>query len=228
MNNSSYPWYLTWPAIIVVFFLFWPAAIYLIYLRTKNSKSDVFAAATNKKVYMAIGAVLILLGIGDIGKSTLMGLFMIVGGAAVIYYANTLAKKASRNKSYIDMIVNQGETSIDKIASMLNVKYDVALKELQTMKTLGVLKNATINEMTHTVAVERTVTTQNNLQGNIQNSIDQISGVMNGVTDALENATSTDAAKAVTCACPGCGAKYTGVQGCTITCDYCDTTFVLK
>lgn len=228
MNNSSYPWYLTWPAIIIVFFLFWPAAIYLIYLRTKNSKGDVFAAATNKKVYMAIGVVLILMGLGSIGDSVLMGLFMIAGGAAVIYYANTLAKKASRNKSYIDMIVNQGETSIDKIASMLNVKYDVALKELQTMKTLGVLKNATINEMTHTVTVERSANTQNNLQNNLQNSFGQISDAMNGVTDALTNASSTDAAKAVSCACPGCGAKYTGAQGTTITCDYCDTTFVLK
>lgn len=228
MNNSSYPWYLTWPAIIVAFFLFWPAAIYLIYLRTKNSKGDVFAAATNKKVYMVIGVLLIIMGLGSIGDSVLMGLFMIVGGAAVIYYANTLAKKASRNKSYIDMIVNQGETSIDKIASVLNVKYDVALKELQTMKTLGVLKNATINEMTHTVAVEKGVTTQNNLQGNIQNSFTQISGAMNGVTDALTNAASTDAATTVSSACPGCGAKYTGAQGSTITCDYCDTTFVLK
>ena len=32
MNNTSYPWYLSWPAIIVVFIFFWPAAIVLIYL----------------------------------------------------------------------------------------------------------------------------------------------------------------------------------------------------
>ena len=48
MNNTSYPWYLTWPAIVVAFLLFWPVAIFLIYLRTKNSKGDIFAATSNK------------------------------------------------------------------------------------------------------------------------------------------------------------------------------------
>lgn len=228
MNNSSYPWYLSWPAIIVAFIFFWPAALVLIYLRTKNSKSDIFAAASNKKVYIVLGVLLILMGLGNIASSALMGIFMIVGGAAVIYYANTLAKKATRNKTYIDLIVNQGETSIDKIASMLNVKYDVALKELQTMKTLGVLKNAQINANTHTVTVEKPVNTQNSLQNNLQNSFGQITGAVNEVTDALTGAASTSAATTVSCACPGCGAKYTGVQGNSLTCDYCDTTFVLK
>lgn len=49
MNNTSYPWYLSWPAIIVVFIFFWPAAIVLIYLRTQSTKGGAFAAASNKK-----------------------------------------------------------------------------------------------------------------------------------------------------------------------------------
>lgn len=225
MNNSSYPWYLTWPAIIVSFLFFWPLAIVLVYLRTKNSKVDIFAAASNKKVYMVIGVILILLGIGEFGSSVLSALFMIAGGAAIIYYANALAKKGTRNKTYIDLIVNQGETSIDKIASMLNVKYDVALKELQTMKTLGVLKNANINEATHTVTVDKVANTQNN----IQNSLGQITNAVNDVAGAITGAASTNTTvNVVSCPCPGCGAKYTGAQGSTLTCDYCDTTFVIK
>ena len=106
MNNTSYPWYLTWPVIIIAFLFFWPAAIVLIYLRTKNSKGGAFAAASNKKIYIVLGVILILMGIGSFDGSVLMALFLIAGGVAMIYYANTLAKKASRNKSYIDMIVN--------------------------------------------------------------------------------------------------------------------------
>ena len=221
MNNQSYPWYLSWPAIIVAFLLFWPVAIVLIYLRTKNSKSGAFAAASNKKVYMILGAVLVVMGIGNIGDSFLMGLFFIAGGAALIYYSNTLAKKAVRNKQYIDMIVNQGETSVDKIASVLNIKYDVALSELKTMQTLGILKGATINEQTHSISVEK-----------LKNTAGEISGMVNSVTDALMGAASTDAASEqtaqVTQACPGCGAKYTGTAGTAITGDYCDSSFVLR
>lgn len=149
-----------------------------------------------------------------------MALFMIIGGAAMIYYANTLAKKASRNKSYIDLLVNQGETSIDKVANMLNVKYDVALKELKTMKSLGILKGAVIDEQSRSVSITK-----------VQSAAGEISGMVNTVTGALIGGTSTGAAsgsvEAVEGACPGCGAKYTGAKGTTVTCSYCDATFVL-
>lgn len=220
MNNTSYPWYLSWPAIIIVFIFFWPAAIVLIYLRTQSSKGGAFAAASNKNVYMILGAILIVLGLMRIRGSIPMALFMIIGGAAMIYYANTLAKKASRNKSYIDLLVNQGETSIDKVANMLNVKYDVALKELKTMKSLGILKGAVIDEQSRSVSITK-----------VQSAAGEISGMVNTVTGALIGGASTGAAsgsvEAVEGACPGCGAKYTGAKGSTVTCSYCDATFVL-
>lgn len=220
MSNGSYPWYLTWPVIIIVFILFWPAAIVLIYLRTQSSKGGAFAAASNKNVYMILGGILIVLGLIRLRGSIPMALFMIVGGAAMIYYANTLAKKASRNKSYIDLLVNQGETSIDKVANMLNVKYDVALKELKTMRSLGILKGAVIDEQSRSVSITR-----------VQSATNEITGMVNSVTGALIGGASTGAAsgstETVEGACPGCGAKYTGAKGTTITCSYCDATFIL-
>lgn len=220
MSNGSYPWYLTWPVIIIVFILFWPAAIVLIYLRTQSSKGGAFAAASNKNVYMILGGILIVLGLMRLRGSIPMALFMIVGGAAMIYYANTLAKKASRNKSYIDLLVNQGETSIDKVANMLNVKYDVALKELKTMRSLGILKGAVIDEQSRSVSITR-----------VQSATNEITGMVNSVTGALIGGASTGAAsgstETVEGACPGCGAKYTGAKGTTITCSYCDATFIL-
>lgn len=222
MNNNNNAWYLSWPVIIIAFMCCWPVAIYLIYLRTKNSRSGAFAAATNKKMYMVLGVILFLMGMSSCQDSAGMGLFMMAGGAAMVYYANALAKKASRNKTYIDMIVNRGETSIDKISSQLNVKYDVALKELQTMQTLGILKGATIDPQTHSITIQKT----NNVVG-------EIGGMVNSVTNTFISAASNSAAepvkmepKTVQAACPGCGAKYTGAQGGTVTCDYCDATII--
>lgn len=215
MKNTSYPWYLSWPAIIIVFLFFWPAAIVLIYLRTKNSKDGAFAAISDKKIYMILGAVLILLGINNLRHSGLMALFMIAGGAAMIYYANNLAKKASRNKAYIDMIVNQGETSIDKMASLLNVKSDVVIKELHMMQTLGILKGANINTQTHMISIEK-----------VQNTVGEISGIVNSITDTILDASSTDSASVLQVACPGCGAKYTGRKGDVFECDYCGAKII--
>ena len=202
------------------FSLFLAGSHCLIYLRTQSSKGGAFAAASNKTIYMVLGAILIVFGLMRIKGSIPMALFMIVGGAAMIYYANTLAKKASRNKSYIDLLVNQGETSIDKVANMLNVKYDVALKEIKTMKSLGILKGAAIDEQTRSVSIAK-----------VQNTAGEISGMVNSVTVALiggaSSAAASGSAETVEGACPGCGAKYTGPKGSTVTCSYCDATFVL-
>ncbi len=219
--NHTYPWYLTWPVIIVAFIFFWPAGLVLIYLRTQSGKNGAFAAASNKKVYIVLGIVLLLFGLTRFKHSVPMALFMIVGGCALIYFANTIAKKADRNKSYIDLLVNQGETSIDKVANKLNVKYDVALKELQTMKSLGILKGAVIDEQTRSISMST-----------VQNTAGEISNMVNSVTGAILGNASTDeasgTAQAAESPCPGCGAKYAGAKGTTITCSYCDTTFVLK
>lgn len=220
MKKQSYPWYLSWPVIIIVFYFFWPAALVLIYLRTQSSKQGAFAAASNKKVYMILGGLLILFGLLNLGRSTGTALFMIVGGGAMLYYSNTIAKKAARNKQYIDLLANQGETSIDKIASTLNVKYDVALKEIKAMRTLGILKGAVIDEQARSVSIT-----------NLQNAAGDISNMVNSVTGAITGAASSNSASGavemVEGACPGCGAKHTGAKGTTVTCSYCDSTFVL-
>lgn len=220
MKKQSYPWYLSWPVIIIAFYFFWPVALVLIYLRTQSSKQGAFAAASNKKVYMVLGGLLILFGLFSFRKSAGTALFMIVGGGAMFYYANTIAKKAARNKRYIDLLANQGETSIDKIASTLNVKYDVALKEIKALKTLGILKGAAIDEQARSISI-----------ANVQNAAGDISNMVNTVTDTITGAASTSGASGavemVEGACPGCGAKVTGAKGTTVICSYCDSAFVL-
>lgn len=220
MNNESYPWYLTWPVIIIVFILFWPAAIVLVYLRTQSGKKGAFDAASDKKIYILLGAILMILGLMQFKRSIPVALFMIIGGVAMAYYANTIAKKAARNKSYMDLLVNQGETNIDKIANMLNVKYDIALKELKTMKSLGLLKGAVIDEQTRSVSI-----------ADIQNATRDISSMINTVTETIMGSSSTSEASGpaemTEGVCPGCGAKCTGAKHTMVTCKYCDSTFVL-
>ena len=103
------------------------------------------------------------------------------------------------------------------MASVLNIKSDVVVNELQMLQTLGILKGASINAQTHTISVEK-----------VKNTVGEITGIVNSITDTVLDASSNESASMVQAACPGCGAKYTGQKGSTCECDYCAATIVFR
>lgn len=226
MNNNKEPWYYSWITIVIAFIIFWPVGIALVILKSQQkTKNSVFAGGTNKNIYLVAGVLLILWGLSRIGHSVFWGLFMIVGGGLLIFYAEKLAKRAVRNKKYIDLVVNQGETSIDKIASVCNVQYAIAVKELNQLLTLGVFKNTTIDEVQHRIIVNKPqLAAQNTSNGMLT---DAINGFENEMQNAFGVGTNGGGAnmqqESMIVTCPGCGAKVTLNRGQVITCEYCDT-----
>lgn len=211
MNNNVTPWYYSWPVIIIAFIVFWPVGLALLILRNTGRKQSVFLGSTDKKKYVIAGVVLIVLAIGSFSSSNgTMGVIYLAGGIALIAYANVLVRKAQRNRQYIDLIVNNNETSLDKIASVCNVQYDTAVKELKNLITFNVLKNATIDE------VNRTITIVKN-----EPQPQPVSQFVNDVTAGFTGA--SEQAAPVSCVCPGCGAKVVVRPGQTVVCEYCDT-----
>ena len=153
--NKNIPWYYSTVAIVLAFIFFWPLGIVLLILRNSSNKQSVFLGSTDKKKYIIAGVVIILIGISMFSsKSFFMGFFMIIGGIALIVYAEKLKRKALRNRQYIDLIVNQGQTSLDSIANMCNINYDLVVKELKSLTSLGVLKNAVIDENYRTITIQ--------------------------------------------------------------------------
>ncbi len=218
METNSRPWYYSTWIIVLAFLFFWPLGVVLLILRSAGSKQSVFLGSTDKKKYIIGGACLILLGMMWISSgSTGMGLFMIVGGIVVIAYADKSKRRAIRNRQYIDIIVNQGQTSLDNIANMCNINYDLVVKELRTLITLGVLKNAVLDEMTRTITIQRVAPQipQQNLQQ-----------TLSGLVDGVVGTQASESAQMVACTCPGCGAKVAIRKGTTQVCDYCDSPIV--
>lgn len=218
METNSRPWYYSTWIIVLAFLFFWPLGVVLLILRSAGSKQSVFLGSTDKKKYIIGGACLILLGMMWISSgSTGMGLFMIVGGIVVIAYADKSKRRAIRNRQYIDLIVNQGQTSLDNIANMCNINYDLVVKELRTLITLGVLKNAVLDEMTRTITIQRVAPQipQQNLQQ-----------TLSGLVDGVVGTQASESAQMVACTCPGCGAKVAIRKGTTQVCDYCDSPIV--
>ena len=211
MNNNNQPFYLKTWVIVLAFLFFWPLGIGLVFLRMNASKKDAFLGSTNKNKYVIGGVVLGIIGIACISDDKAgMGVFMIIGGIFLIIYANKLAKRSERNHKYVDLIVNKGMTSIDQIAGVCNVKYDVCLKELNGLIKIGVFKNAVIDEN------YRSITLNANPEPTATESLaSAFSNAFNG----------TDAAPApvenVKVRCSGCGAQVMIARGRSMECDYC-------
>lgn len=211
MTNQQ-PWYYSWPIIIIAFIFFWPLGLILLVLRQKNKKSNFFIGSTDKKKYYIIGAILVFIGISSFGESFLAALFFIAGGVALFYYAEKMAKRAVRNRNYIDFIINQGETSIDKIANMCNVQYPIVVKEVNQLINMGVLKDAIVNEATRSVNMMKKDPT-----------ISVMNEVMNGFEQGMQVGEGTYTSnEMVTVTCSGCGAKVSIKRGTSINCEYCD------
>lgn len=217
MNNNNQAWYYSWWAILIAFVLFWPVGIGLLIMKNKNDKQSIFLGTTDKKKYIIIGAVLIIMGISSFSNSFIMGLFMVAGGIALIVYAEQLKKRAERNRQYIELVVNRGETSMDKIANTCNIQYDVVVKELRTLVNRSVLKNAVIDEGYRTITVRRESAQQANAYENVFGA----DGIESRPVGAGEN-------EQITCTCPGCGAKVILASGTTVNCEYCDTPITAR
>lgn len=207
------PWYLSTIAIIIAFLIFWPVGIVLIFLRAKGSSMDkqaVFKGASNQKLYVIGGAILVLIGISNLfNKYSSKGwaVFMIVGGLFLVYYSTRIAKTAARNRDYINMIVNQDIDDVTIIADACGVTVEKAEKEIQQLISIGVLKNTTLDTMSHTVMIQRP---------QVQYAQDHSDGYDMGGGDM------------VAVVCPGCGAKMTLRRGTSTTCDYCDAPIVAR
>jgi hypothetical protein len=147
----------------------------------------------------------------NIKESFWMTLLFVVGGGALIGYTDKITKRAVRNQKYVDLIMNQGETDLNKIANICNIQPTVMIQELNRMISFGILKDARIDVAMNKIilpnTVEQSVVNQNE---NMNNSYDQTTILQHGVRDL------------VVVSCPGCGAKVSIRKGTTVTCEYCD------
>ncbi len=209
MNGQGRPWYFSTWFIIVMFFVCWPIAIGLLIFRNKNisasGKKTLFVGTTDRKKYIIVGVIMLLIGLSKIGDNFFWGAMFIAGGIALFVYSTKLAKRSERNKKYIELIVNQGETSLDNIAGICNTTFETVVKELKILQKVGVLDNVVIDEVARTVVLNRNIPEQQPAPEM------NFAGMFN------------EPAEMVTCTCPGCGAKVAVRRGSTVNCEYCDS-----
>lgn len=135
--------------IIVFLIIFWPIGIILLIKKLTVDKAAVLKSVTGlyitSYILMCIGVIYAVMAYQ---QHELIIVALIFGGGGV--YLNLFARKTKSKgdlyKKYIDLIVNQNQTSIDYIASVTDVSYEAASKDLQKMINSGYFTGAYIEE----------------------------------------------------------------------------------
>lgn len=155
MDNKESQW-MSWNRIILMFILFWPVGCYLLYKKLSSDKS---AVLQNSKTVKIVGIVFIVLSVifsimlitGEIEGSNsvfvdiLTLIFLVIGGVFMIYTSKKMQLQGEKFKKYISIVINNNETSIDNIASYMNVSCEEAVNDLKTMIDKGYFLNAYVD-----------------------------------------------------------------------------------
>jgi len=196
----------SWGWIIFWFILFWPVGLVLL---IKRQKSDTSAVLKDYKgviiasyVLMGLGAIYFLMGIA--GQPDALLAFLVFGGGGVVtfLYARKSQQRSIHYRNYINMVVNQNQTSIDGISAAIGIPYNAVLNDLQNLVTDGYLPGAYIDISQRKIILED-ITHQLGAQ--------------------IVAPTSSMKVQTTVVKCPGCSANNKATIGQMAVCEYCST-----
>lgn len=206
-NNYSS---MSWGIVILLLFLFWPVGLYLLYrkLTSKNETilfNDMELIIPVGKGYKFLGWFVIfmavIIGLGSMSFGAFVPLVLVGGG--LIYTGFLKYKKAKIFKRYLAIIDNQN-TIIENIASLIPTDYEHAVKDLQEMIDKGYIPSAYIDMNRHEIIIAN------------RKKVD-----MNYHAGLVYQQPVTTVPKVIVVACKSCGANNKVTEGQTCECEFC-------
>ena len=152
---------IAWGWIILAFILFWPVGAVLLFMRLNTDKAATIKSGNTiaiiSYILMGLGVFYLLMALyGRGGGSILFAIACGIGG----FWINRVAKKTKatgeKYKQYISLVVNESQTSIDTIAALVGVPYEVAVQDLQSMINAGFFTGAYIDLSARVIALAQT------------------------------------------------------------------------
>lgn len=205
MNSPKPEWWLSWPAIIIIFIVFFPVGLFLIWKRTTIDKKAALFSGRVVGIFGWISLSFALLGFlvcisEGFGSDDVTAItFFLLAGAGLVTLGKKIKNSASKSRKYISIIANHGIIDIDNIAAAIPTSYDNAKKDLQKMIDTGFFEGAYINESERQIVLpEKHQEPQCNQSNNAEQSVR-----MQVVT------------------CKGCGAQNSIPAGTVGECEFC-------
>ena len=143
-NNS-----IAWIWVILALIVFWPAGLFLLFKKLEQDRSATMKSGTLVAVVsfflMFLGFIYFTLMFTDSFAYIIPMLLFGGGGFWLFRVSRRMKATGKRYRSYIELIINQGKTSIDNMAQAMGVTYQMAETDLQKMIEKGFFQRAYID-----------------------------------------------------------------------------------
>lgn len=197
---------MSWAIVILVLIFFWPVGVYLLYRKVTGDRAS---ALKNSKILRNVGFVFLGFAIiyifmvisGQMDDAWTAAAFFGIGGGVLVYAAKRLKMTGEKFKKYINIVINNNQTSIDNIAAAIPISYDKAAKDLQEMINKGYFSNAYIDVSNREIILPSHMKQQSERNGSLKNNNEQ--------------------AKVKSVICKNCGGNNEVIEGQACECEYC-------
>lgn len=197
---------MSWAIVILVLIFFWPVGVYLLYRKVTGDRAS---ALKNSKILRNVGFVFLGFAIiyifmvisGQMDDAWTAAAFFGIGGGVLVYAAKRLKMTGEKFKKYINIVINNNQTSIDNIAAAIPISYDKAAKDLQEMINKGYFSNAYIDVSNREIILPSHMKQQSERNGSLKNNNEQ--------------------AKVKSVICKNCGGNNEVIEGQVCECEYC-------
>ena len=197
---------MSWAIVILVLIFFWPVGVYLLYRKVTGDRAS---ALKNSKILRNVGFVFLGFAIiyifmvisGQMDDAWTAAAFFGIGGGVLVYAAKRLKMTGEKFKKYINIVINNNQTSIDNIAAAIPISYDKAAKDLQEMINKGYFSNAYIDVSNTEIILPSYIKQQSERNGSLKNNNEQ--------------------AKVKSVICKNCGGNNEVIEGQVCECEYC-------
>ena len=199
----------SWVVIVICFIIFWPLGLILLLNKLASDRS-----ATLKYGGALSGVAFILIGIGVVyfimsytrGSGFMTHAVMFIIGGIFLFITSRRAKiKGERYKKYIDLVVNQSQTSISYIASAVGVSRVTAASDLESMVNAGYFPGAFVSLARGEIVMRGSLSPHDSQHSAPVQTASQASGPV----------------QPTVVSCKSCGANNKALPGQIVECEYC-------
>ena len=149
---------MSWVWIIFWFVVFWPIGLFLLFRKINSDRS---VTLNNAQLVTIISYILIGVGVMYLISDMFFLAILLVGAGIWVYRISRKMKATGEKyKKYIAIIVNQSHTSIDNIAAIVDLPYEVVVQDLQKMIDTGYFEGAYIDVNNREIVLARVVPQQ--------------------------------------------------------------------
>ena len=152
-NNS-----ISWFWVVLVLLVFWPAGLFLLFKKLEQDRSATMKSGSLLALLsfflMFLGFIFFTLILTD-GAGYIFPMLLFGGGGFWLFRISRRMKATGkRYRSYIELIINQGHTSIEYIAQIMGVTYRMAEADLQKMIERGFFQGAYIDRTKRMIVLQ--------------------------------------------------------------------------